>query len=300
MRKKSVQPNLAREPLLFELPEQQPAEVRVDQLKHPVWTENKAKLIERYLYYFVLVTKHGTYIDGFAGPQRPNNPEMWAAKLVLESEPRRLRHFYLFDKSAKQVQRLKHLRKIQPSVNGRTIRIYEGDFNAKVRTLLRSREIKETEATFCLLDQRTFECHWKTLAELAKYKGGGRPKIELFYFLAVSWLPRALSAVKNKRLLRQWWGRDDWTCLKCVKVDQIKGMIIERFKSELGYNSVKAWPIYDRKGSEFVVYYMIHATDHEEAPKLMGRAYNEAVQPAKVAEQLSLGLAPSGQDPVSH
>jgi three-Cys-motif partner protein len=300
MRKKKAQPDLACEPLLFELPEQQPDEIRVDQLKHPVWTENKAKLIERYLYYFVLVTKHGTYIDGFAGPQRPNNPEMWAANLVLESEPQRLRHFYLFDESADQVQRLKHLRKIQPSVNGRTIEIYKGDFNAKVRTLLRKRGIKETEATFCLLDQRTFECHWKTLAELAKYKGAGRPKIELFYFLAVSWLPRALSAVRNKKLLQQWWGRDDWACLKRVGVDQIKEMIIERFKSELGYKSVKAWPIYDRKGSEFVVYYMIHATDHEEAPKLMARAYNEAVQPAKVAEQLSLGLVLNGQSNASH
>ena len=28
-----------------------------------IWTENKAKLIERYLYYFVLVTKHGTYVE---------------------------------------------------------------------------------------------------------------------------------------------------------------------------------------------------------------------------------------------
>jgi hypothetical protein len=33
-----------------------------------IWTENKAKLIERYLFYFVLITKHGAYIDGFAGP----------------------------------------------------------------------------------------------------------------------------------------------------------------------------------------------------------------------------------------
>ena len=33
-----------------------------------IWTENKASLIARYLYYFVLVTKHGTYVDGFAGP----------------------------------------------------------------------------------------------------------------------------------------------------------------------------------------------------------------------------------------
>jgi hypothetical protein len=50
-----------------------------------LWTGNKAMLIERYLYYFVLVTKHGTYIDGFAGPQDTDRPESWAARLVLEA-----------------------------------------------------------------------------------------------------------------------------------------------------------------------------------------------------------------------
>ena len=60
-----------------------------------MWTAHKARFIERYLYYFVLVTKHGTYIDGFAGPQQPDDAEMWTAKRVLESEPRWLRHFYL-------------------------------------------------------------------------------------------------------------------------------------------------------------------------------------------------------------
>lgn len=53
----------------------------------PIWTQNKAKLIERYLYYFAIIAKHGTYMDGFAGPQQPDKPEMWAAKLVLESHP---------------------------------------------------------------------------------------------------------------------------------------------------------------------------------------------------------------------
>ena len=215
---------------------------------------------------------------------------MWAAKLVLESEPQRLRHFYLFDLSDKQVQRLKGLRKEQRAVNGRTVRIFSGDFNAKLRPLLRRKEIKETEATFCLLDQRTFECHWKTLVQLANYKGVGRPKIELFYFLAVSWLPRALSAVRNKKLLQKWWGRDDWSQLKKMNANQIKEMIVERFKGELGYKSVMAWPIYDRKGGENIVYYMIHATDHPEAPKLMARAYNEAVQPKHVAKQALLGF----------
>jgi len=39
--------------------------------RDPIWTENKARLISRYLYGFVLVARHGTYIDGFAAPQRP-------------------------------------------------------------------------------------------------------------------------------------------------------------------------------------------------------------------------------------
>lgn len=36
------------------------------------------------------------------------------------------------------------------------------------------------------------------------------------------------------------------------------------------------------------MYYMIHATDHPEAPRLMSRAYQRAVQPKEPAEQLSL------------
>jgi hypothetical protein len=54
----------------------------------PIWTENKAKLIERYLFYFVLITKHGAYIDGFAAPQDSTNPDAWSAKLVLGSVPK--------------------------------------------------------------------------------------------------------------------------------------------------------------------------------------------------------------------
>ncbi len=57
-------------------------------LRSPVWTDNKARLIMHYLHYFVLLTKHGTYIDGFAGPQSKCDSDSWAAKLVLASEPR--------------------------------------------------------------------------------------------------------------------------------------------------------------------------------------------------------------------
>jgi hypothetical protein len=82
--------------------------LRFKPARHPIWTENKAKLIERYLYYFVLITKHGVYIDGFAGPQS-DKPDSWAAKLVLESKQTFLRRFLLCELSPIGVEKLKEL-----------------------------------------------------------------------------------------------------------------------------------------------------------------------------------------------
>jgi hypothetical protein len=67
--------------------------------------------------------------------------------------------------------------------------------------------------------------------------------------------------------------------------------IVRRFKEDLGYNSVKPWPIYERKNGGAIMYYMIHATDHPLAPGLMARAYNRAVSPREPIEQLRLELA---------
>ena len=36
-------------------------------IEQPIWTESKAQFIRHYLRYFVQITKHGVYIDGFAG-----------------------------------------------------------------------------------------------------------------------------------------------------------------------------------------------------------------------------------------
>ncbi len=48
-----------------------PSELRT---RGHVWTENKAKLIARYLRSFTYVTKHGTYLDAFAGAQEGDDP----------------------------------------------------------------------------------------------------------------------------------------------------------------------------------------------------------------------------------
>lgn len=257
-----------------------------------------------YLHYFVLLTKHGTYIDGFSGPQSESETDSWAAKLVLSSEPRWIRHFHLCDLSRAQVTRLTELKDSQPTRDSkgrrlhRNITIYHGDFNAKVDEILGKKTISDKEATFCLLDQRTFECQWQTLVKLASYKASGN-KIELFYFLANGWLERALAAQKDTKVLANWWGRDDWHGLRSMSRDGRRDAIVDRLRRELKYKSVKAWPIFERQNGGAIMYYMIHATDHPEAPKFMSRAYRRAVLPLEPIEQLSLALFTEMDEPTA-
>lgn len=276
--------------LLFELPPKSKRQQEFKGLKHPIWTENKARLIERYLYYFVLITKHGTYIDGFAGPQEPDKPEMWSAKLVLESEPRWFKHFHLFENSPSQITKLEELKiqiiKETPSTAKRKINVYPGDFNELIDGVLQQNPIKDREATFCLLDQRTFECHWSSLITIANYKKTGF-KIEIFYFLPAAWLDRAIAATKNVETLESWWGNNGWPILRGMRSSDRAEYIASRMKDELRYEYVMPWPIYSRANGGRVMYYMIHATDHPDAPGLMYRAYHKALSPKEAREQFS-------------
>jgi three-Cys-motif partner protein len=277
-----------------------PAEVPVSNSQYPVWTDNKARFIMCYLRYFVLLTKHGTYIDGFAGPQGECETDSWAAKLVLASEPKWIKHIHLCDAKKAQITRLEELKASQPLYDSknrklyRKIHIYPGDFNDKVDEILKSGKISQKQATFCLLDQRTFECRWETLQKLAAYKTTGH-KIELFYFLANGWLERALAAQKDTAVIERWWGNRDWVNLKAMSRDERKDALVQRFKKELGYKSARAWPIYERADGGATMYYMLHATDHPEAPKFMSRAYRRHVFPMEPIEQIKLDLFPDSK-----
>ena len=288
---------MSEEKLLFELP---PADLKVAEKKfkerNPIWTGCKAKLIERYLFYFVQITYHGTYIDAFAGPQETDKHEMWSAKLVIESIPRWFKNFFLFEKKASQVELIKQMRDSQPPRNKqkkepkRRIEIYTGDFNENVVQVLADNSIRDKEATFCLLDQRTFECDWASVKLLAAHKKGGH-KIELFYFFPEGWINRSIAAIKyhKEEKLKKWWGNSDWKEL--IKMQGVirAQHVCDRFKSELKYKHVYPFPIYEKKdGSGRIMYYMIHASDHDEASKLMNRAYGKALDVIEPPEQLEL------------
>lgn len=276
--------------LFADLPPPSDKPLRFAPAERPIWTESKSQLIERYLFYFVMITKHGAYIDGFAGPQYPDKSDAWAAKLVLESKPPFMRNFWLCELDTRSIELLKDLKASQAKNRQRTIDIVPGDFNANVSSVLQRSGITENTASFCLLDQRTFECHWSTVEAVARFKAVN--KIEIFYFLASGWLDRSIGGTtKNHEIIEKWWGRPDWRQLKGMQSRSRVDLLTGRFKNELGYKHVYAWPIYSREKGGRVLYHMVHATDHDEAPKLMNRAYRNATKGREDLKTLQRDLA---------
>lgn len=245
-------------------------------IRYPLWTENKAKLIQSYLQLFVFITKHGAYIDGFAAPQESERPDMWSAKLVLEMTPKLLRDFWLCDLDSSGAERLEDLAG-QHRSKTRRIHVLFGDFNTKVDEILRSGRITEKTATFALLDQRTFECEWQTVQKLSNFKKTGN-KIELFYFFPTGWVDRSLAALRKPDSIsktERWWGRSDWRDLLSMDSTTRAHMVARRFTEELGYGVAFPYAIHDSRIGGRVMYHMIHATDHPEASPLMIRAYRK-------------------------
>ena len=246
-----------------------------------VWSGAKARMIELYIRYFLFVTHHGIYIDGFSGPQNPDRLDHWTAKRIVELRPRWIRNIFLGELKADSVYILEQMLIDQPPREKgepkRTIDLLPGDFNQTIDTILESPHITSKQATFCLLDQRCFECDWATVLKVATKKQSGN-RIEILYFLPIKWLQRALSAVKEEGKLDRWFGNSGWRDLVGKNNDYPRAVFVEKFKS-LGYRYVKAWPIYAGPDMPSTMYYMIHATDHPDAPGLMFRAYRKAVSP---------------------
>ena len=196
----------------------------------PLWTAEKASLIDEYIHRFLLVTKHGVYMDLFAGPQRVDDTERWSVRRVLERRSEgnpSIRHYAVCDQDPAQVERLRQLGSRHCS-----FRVYAGDVNEHIHTMLSEAPIGPKTACFCLIDQRTFECHWATVGAIARYKREGF-KIELFYFLAQGWLDRAWSTSRPEKL-QAWWGNADYRQFLQHRSYGRADTLCRRFRDELG------------------------------------------------------------------
>ena len=252
-------------------------------IKAPLWTSDKSRLIAEYIHHFLMVTKHGVYLDLFAGPQHDSDMENWSVRRVLKRRTGgpgipMIRHYAVCDNDPDQVQRLQMLGEKRSSFH-----VYGGDANNCVHRMLRDAPINSKTACFCLIDQRTFECNWATVKAIARYKSEGY-KIEVFYFLAQGWIDRAWESTKEKGRLATWWGNNDYEQFRKLRSFHRADRLCERFRDELGYAYSKPFAIYG-EGAR-TMYYMIHATDHYKACNLMSSAYRQ-IRPEKQTVQLS-------------
>lgn len=269
-------PQVRAMPLKGQLSWDMPAEARprrsltaVELKREPSWTIDESELVPDYVRLFLYVTKHGAFLDLCAGPQYVQRPDLWIAKRVLELEPKWLRDFHFCEVDQRKIAMLNQLRDCHPD---RSITVYPEDLNSAIHKILRPGVLGFREATFCLVDQHTFECRWETLEAIAAYKTDH--KIELLYFIGYGWLDRAFAAISTSEgaaNLQAWWGRDDLAALRQLRGVQRVLAFAERFANELDYRYVTPWPIRDTSGK--VMYYLVHASDHPEARKLMARAY---------------------------
>lgn len=240
-----------------------------------LWTAQKSTLICEYLHLFLLLTKSGVYIDLFAGPQKEEYTEDWTIKRVIERRTigPNFKYFAACDLKPKQVARLRRL-KDEHEEQSFKFKIYEGDANDQIDGILRDAPISVKVPCFCLIDQRTLECDWETVRKISEFKKEGF-KIEVLYFLAESWFNRSWKSRKDGERARSWWGRDDYMeFLDQRSVDRAHGMC-SRFHEELGYEYAEPWAIYKHGTTGRTMYYLIHASDHRDARRLMSEAYVE-------------------------
>jgi hypothetical protein len=108
----------------------------------------------------------------------------------------------------------------------------------------------------------------------------------MYYFLGTSWLDRSIAAIRGKRKVDRWWGGAGWLKLKGLKPHERSEIMCRRFTSELNYRYSYGWPIMSRKNGGKTMYCMMHASDHDDAPKLMARAFRFATGSVSPEDQL--------------
>jgi three-Cys-motif partner protein len=251
----------------------------LDPRQLPLHSNAKSRLIAAYLSMYQQITHGGLYIDGFAGPQKRHFQEAWTARRVLELEPKWLSQFWLCELEPTGLEALRALKaKHDRMPRTRRVSVMAGDFNKTIPMILKSQRLRRNTPVFCLLDQRNTECHWSSVRAIAAR--AGRNKIELLYFLGSSWMHRSLKGSANPTRLREidlWWGGAEWRELLQLSQVEVVRLMADRFAAELGYHFVTPYPVFATEKGKKTVFYLIHASDHPEAPKLMNRAYRKIV-----------------------
>lgn len=181
------------------------------------WTELKLNAVKDYLSFYTLALKKQSfklhYIDGFAGTGQVTIQEDGAdriiegsAKIALENTPSFYR-LHLIDEKKSHAKALEALSAKYPEQDAR---VYHGDANRELRTILNSVDWRNNRAVL-FLDPYGLKVEWKTLRQIAATKA-----IDLWFLFSLSGLYR--QAARNyaamdsdkERAITLCLGTDEW------------------------------------------------------------------------------------------
>lgn len=260
------------------------------------WTESKLDMLSSYLRAFTVASKRaGTtvYLDLFAGQATNINkhtglPIEGSLLRALQTDPpfTVLRGFELRQDRAASLQTA-----YQSLAPQRDVAIYPGDVHESLAPALAQLANCNWAPTFAFVDPDGVEAKWELLEALARYKGQGKTKTEIFLLLAAAQIGRVVNDSLDARNLQRaeqqvtaLFGSDDWRpILRDRRVgvldaerarDELTNLMRWRLEKALHYKYTHSLRLTNLQGVP--IYDMIFATDHEVGDKIMASVYKTA------------------------
>ena len=242
-------------------------------IEAPLWTIDKSRLIDEYLHHFLLVTKHGVYLDLFAGRNTQLTPRIGPSGGFWNGAPRATLPFVT-------------TRCATSSASRRTgCGILGG-------TTPRSASMK-------VMPTSAFTRCWREHLLLRRRRASALSTSVRSNATGLPWKQSHNTSVKAIRSRCSIFSRrSGWTALgpapatarnwrhggatgttqhfRTLRSVERAIALCKRFRDELGYAYAVPFAIHEKGAGSRTMYYMIHASDHPAAAGLMARAYLRA------------------------
>lgn len=274
------------------------------------WSRNKLEILQGYLPAFNSASKSVTeriYIDLMAGEpvnfdKQTKEQFDGSARLALASQPGFTR--FAFGEMPTNAAKLKA--DLDARHPGAPFKVYPGDCNVQIQSILGDLTDVKWAPTFAFLDQQAAELHWETMCALAAFRKG-KTKAEQWILWSPAMIVKGVTGTNKEKFAAQvdrLYGSGDWRRILAARFEtaQITGsqfraemvnLLRWQFEKQLGYVHTIRIPMKMTNGTD--IYDMVFATDHEAGLNIMSHLYKKAAEREPKMKDEAL-RAQSGQD----
>ncbi|NYI47859.1 three-Cys-motif partner protein [Nocardioides aromaticivorans] len=274
------------------------------------WSRNKLEILQGYMPAFNRAAQKSPeriYIDLMAGEPvnfDKHTKEQFdgSARLALASQPgfTRLAFGEMLPKAAKLRADL------DARHPGAPFKVYPGDSNVQIHSMLADLSDVKWAPAFAFLDQQAAELHWETMCALADFRKG-KTKAEQWILWSPAMIVKGVTGTNKDKFAAQvdrLYGSADWRKILAARFEseqpitagefraEMVNLLRWQFEKQLGYAHTIRIPMKMANGTD--LYDMVFATDHEAGLKIMSYLYQKAAEREPKMKEEAL-QAQSGQ-----